>query len=291
MGAAITASAKLRVVTTTADFGSIASAVGGKDVTVTVLARPTEDPHYVDAKPSFIVQLNRADVLIEGGAELEVGWLPPLVRGARNRKIGHGAPGRIEAAEGLQLLGIPDKLDRSQGDIHASGNPHFMVDPVRAGLVAERVAAIFAKLDPKAASRYRANLVSFKDRLDGRIVKWKSQLAPYKGTSIVAYHDSWIYFAARFGLKLELYLEPKPGIPPSPSHLARLAVQMKEQDVKAVLVEPYVNRKTAGRVTTRTAATLVDVTHFPGGLKGTEEGYIQMMDQIVDSLAKALGSS
>jgi len=286
---ATTAHAKLNVVVTTPDLASIAKEIGGDRIELATLARPTEDPHFVDAKPSFIVKLNRADAVIEGGAELEIGWLPPLIDGARNTKLDSGKPGHIACNEGVQLLEVPSTLDRSKGDIHAAGNPHFMIDPVNAKIVARHIADSFCKLDPKSTDDYQANLKKFSDALDAKIAEWLKTLAPFKGQQIVGYHNSWPYFAERFGLKIDLFLEPKPGIPPSPSHLAELIGKMKANKIHVIMVDAYVNRKTAETVAQNTDAIVVDVSQFPGGLKGTEGGYIQLLDRVVNGLAKALG--
>ncbi len=288
LGCAGNTQAKLNVVATTPDFAAIAEEIGGKLVDITTLARPSEDPHFVDAKPSFIVKLNRADVLLEGGAELEIGWLPPLLSGARNPKIAAGTPGDVRCNEGVQMLEVPGALDRSQGDIHAAGNPHFMVDPVNARIAAQHIADAFAKLDPKQATTYQANLKKFTAALDTKLAEWQKQLAPSKDAPIAAYHNSWPYFARRFGLQIDLFLEPKPGIPPSPAHLAEIITKMKEEKVKVVFHDPYLNRRTAESVAESTGATVVDVAQYPGGAKGSEGGYIPMMDYLVNAVAKAL---
>jgi zinc/manganese transport system substrate-binding protein len=278
------------VVATTPDFGAIASAVGGSEVSVTTLAKPTEDPHFVDAKPSFILKLNRADALIEGGADLEIGWLPALLDQARNNKLAAGAPGRISCSQGVQLVEVPATLDRSKGDIHAAGNPHYLTDPYNAKIVATHIAEGFSNLDPKSAETYRNNLKRFNEQLDAKLNEWQSLMAPFKDQQIVAYHDSWPYFARRFNLKLDLFLEPKPGIPPTPVHLAEVILHMRSDHIRAILVEPYQNRKTAQTVAADTGAAVVDVAQFPGGVKGTEGGYIELMDYDVHAVAKALGA-
>ncbi len=288
--AALPAYAKLDVLVTTPDLASIAQVVGGRDVAITALARPTEDPHFVDARPSFIVKLNRADALIEGGAQLEIGWLPPLLEGARNKRIEAGAPGRILGNEGIGMLEVPGKLDRSEGDIHAAGNPHFVVDPVNAIIIARHLADAFARLDAHNAAAYQANAKRFIDELNAKLVEWQRTLAPFKGTSIVAYHNTWVYFARRFGLVIDTFLEPKPGIPPTPAHLAEVITKMKDQKLRAIIVEPYQNRRTAATVAADTGAQVLDFTQFPGGVKGTEGGYIPMMDYLVTTLAKALAA-
>ncbi len=286
-----TTQAKLNVVCTTPDLASLVEAVGGKEIKLTTLARPTEDPHFVDAKPSFIVKLNRADVLVEGGAELEIGWLPPLLQGARNDKIQSGQPGRILANQGIRMLEVPTTLDRSLGDIHPAGNPHFLVDPDNARIVAQHVAESFCALDAADCASYQANLKQFLGALDAKMAQWEQQLAPFKGRHVVAYHNSWVYFAKRFGLSIDLFLEPKPGIPPSPAHLASVISQMKAENARVIIVDPYLNRRTAETVARDTNAIVVDVAQFPGAIKGTEGGYIALMDYLVNSMAKALGAT
>jgi zinc/manganese transport system substrate-binding protein len=282
--------AKLNVVATTPELGSIASEVGGEHITLTTLAKPTEDPHFVDAKPSFIVKLNHADVLVEGGAELEIGWLPALLDQSRNSKLAAGAPGHVSCVQGVQLLEVPSTLDRSKGDIHAAGNPHYLVDPVNAKIAAQHIADGFCAVDEKSASAYRANLKKFTDAIDAKLAEWQRVMAPFKGQQIVAYHNSWPYFGERFGLRIDLFLEPKPGIPPTPTHLAEVITKMKSDHVHVILVDPYLNRKTAETVARNTEAQVVDVTQFPGGVKGTEGGYIPMMDYLVNVISKALAA-
>jgi zinc/manganese transport system substrate-binding protein len=284
-----TGEAKLNVVATTPDLGAIANEIGGAQINLTTMARPTEDPHFVDAKPSFIVRLNRADVLIHGGADLEVGWLPKLVEQARNAKIVGAAKGEVRCCEGVQMREVPEQLDRSAGDIHAAGNPHFLVDPENAKIVAHHIADAFAALDTANAAAYQANAKKFHDAIDAKLAEWQAKLAPFKGQHVVAYHNSWLYFAERFGLKIEIFLEPKPGIPPSPAHLATVMAKMKEVNARVVIVDPYLNRKTAETVARDTGAQVVAVTQFPGGVKGTEGGYIALMDYLVNSLAAAMG--
>jgi len=286
----LTAEAKLHVVATTPDIASIAAEVGGDEISLTTLARPTEDPHFVDAKPSFIAKLNRADVLLQGGAELEIGWLQPLLQGSRNPRIAGGAAGNVRCNEGVTMLEVPTVLDRSQGDIHAGGNPHFLVDPVNAVIVARHIADVFAQLDPSHATVYLENARRFIEHLNERMAEWERMLAPFKGEAIVAYHNSWPYFAKRFGLRLDLFLEPKPGLPPTPAHLADVIARMKEGGAKVIVVDPYLSRKTAERVADETGARVVQVTHFPGGVEGTDGGYIAMMDYLVESIADALAS-
>jgi zinc/manganese transport system substrate-binding protein len=246
------------VVATTADLGALARAIGGDQIDVKVLAKPTEDPHFVDAKPSHIVTLNRADVLIDGGAELELGWLPPLMESARNSKIQPGAPGRIVASQGIEMLEVPVNFDRSKGDIHALGNPHFLVDPVRAKIVAAHIADQLSKVQPASAATFANNLTAFSTALDAKHATWQKMLEPYKGAKIVSYHRDFVYLANRFNLTVLETLEPKPGIAPSPAHLAHVISAMRADNAKVILVQPYQNRKTAETVARQTNAQVLD---------------------------------
>jgi zinc/manganese transport system substrate-binding protein len=279
---------KLQVVATTPDLGALAREIGGDRIELITLAKPTEDPHFVDAKPSFIVRLNRADALIEGGAELEAGWLRPLLEGARNAKLEPGQPGRIVAAEGLALLDVPAALDRSQGDIHAAGNPHYLTDPENAKVVAAHIARAFAALDAGGGATFNRNLQAFNARLDRKLAEWRQLLAPYRGRPIVTYHNYWVYFGRRFEFPMDLYLEPKPGIPPTPAHLAEVITRMKAQDIRLIAVQPYQNRKTAETVAARTGATVLDWPSFPGGKDAGD--YEAWIDHLVQSIAQGFSN-
>ena len=289
-GTGSSASAQLRVVATTPDLASLAREIGGARVSVVALAKPTEDPHHVDAKPSHIVTLNRADALIEGGAELELGWLPPLLENSRNARIASGAPGRIVASEGVTMLEIPTSFDRSKGDIHSLGNPHILIDPVNVKIIARNIADHFAQIDPKSAATYRDNLAKFNTKVDAKLADWQKQLAPYRGAGIVTYHKDFGYLAQRFGLNVVETLEPKPGISPSPAHLAQVIRKMRATNAKVILVQPYQSRRTAETVARQTGAVVLDATQQPGG-RGETATYFDMMDNLVNSLADALRTS
>src|ERR1700681_4607138 len=288
-GTGASASAQIRVVATTPDLGSVAKEIGGDKVSVVALAKPTEDPHYVDAKPSHIVTLNRADVLIEGGAELELGWLPPLLENSRNSKISAGAPGRIVASDGVTMLEIPTSFVRSKGDVHSLGNPHFMIDPVTVRIIARNIASHFAQIDPKNASTYNGNLSRFNTKLDAKYAEWQKELAPYRGARIVTYHKDFIYFADRFGLNIVDELEPKPGIAPSSAHLAQVIGKMKAGNAKVILVQTFKTRKTTETVARQTGATVLDTPEQPGAANNTTT-YFDMMDNLVRTLANGLGA-
>lgn len=281
------AHAKLNVVSTLPDLAAIAREIGGDKVEVTAMAKPTEDPHFVDARPSFVVQLRTADLLIEGGAELEIGWLPPLLQNARNPKIEVGKPGRVQASEGIRLMNVPANVTRAAGDVHALGNPHFMVDPIIAKAVAQHIARSFAALDAPNAAFYDANAKQFEATINAKLQEWGTALLPFKGQKVVAYHDSWPYFAHRFGVEIDIFLEPKPGIPPSPSHLAEVIGQMKAVKSKAIIVEPFHDKKIAEKVASSTGAKVVEFAQYPGAFSGTES-YVKLMDTLVSRLAAAM---
>jgi zinc/manganese transport system substrate-binding protein len=283
----LSAHAKLKVVATLPDLASLAREVGGDKVEVSAMAKPTEDSHFVDARPSFVVQLRDADVLIDGGAELEIGWLPPLLQNARNPKIEVGKPGRVQASQGIRLMNVPTNATRAAGDVHALGNPHFMVDPIIAKTVALHIAQAFSALDPANATAYDANYKKFEATINAKLQEWGAAMQPFKGQNVVAYHDSWVYFAHRFGLNIDTFLEPKPGIPPSPSHLAEVIEKMKTQKIKAIIIEPFHDRKIAEKVASSTGAKVVDFAQYPGGLPGTDS-YVKLIDRLVANLSAAL---
>ena len=283
------AQAKLNVVTTLPDYAALASAIGGDKIEITAMAKPTEDPHFVDARPSFVVKLRSADVLIEGGAELEIGWLPPLLQNARNAKIETGAPGRVVASQGIRLMDVPANVTRAAGDVHAMGNPHFMVDPIIAKAVAQHIAQAFAAVDAANAAAYQANYKKFEATIDAKLQEWGAKMLPFKGANVVAYHDSWVYFAHRFGFEIDTFLEPKPGIPPSPAHLAEVIAKMKANKSKAIIVEPFHNRKIAEKIAASTGAKIAEFAQFPGALPNTES-YVALIDALVSRLAATLAN-
>src|SRR5437764_1106340 len=203
LACALSAESKLNVVATLPDFGAVARAIGGDKVAVTVMAKPTEDSHFVDARPSFVVQLRTADALVEGGAELELGWLPPLLQNARNPKLDPGKPGRIMASEGIRLMNVPANVTRAAGDVHALGNPHFMTDPIIAKAVAQHIARSFSAIDPPNAARYAERAQAFESAINAKLQEWGTAMLPFKGQKVVAYHDSWPYFAHRFGIDID----------------------------------------------------------------------------------------
>jgi zinc/manganese transport system substrate-binding protein len=275
--------AKLNVVATLPDLAAIAREIGGDKIEATSIGKAGEDPHFVQAKPGYIVMLNRADVLIENGLDLEIGWLPALLDQTRNPKIRPGAPGRIVAAEGVPLLERPAQpVTRAMGDVHPGGNPHFLLDPERGKIAAKNICDGLSRVDPKDADEFRANLETFNRRVDEAMAGWQTLLAPFRGAHIVTYHRSMSYLAERFGLNVINTIEPKPGIPPSPSHLAELIEQMKAHNVKVILMEVWHERRTPALVAQKTGARLLEVPTQSAG------DYLSVCDGIVKQLAAAL---
>jgi ABC-type Zn uptake system ZnuABC Zn-binding protein ZnuA len=283
-------SGRLNAVATTPDLAALVREIGGASVDVKALAKPTEDPHYVDPKPSHIVTLNRADLLIEGGAELELGWLPPLLESARNSRIALGAPGRIVASHGVTMLEIPTTFDRSKGDVHALGNPHFMLDPLNVKVIAAQIAERLAQLRPASAETFRANARAFEAALDAKFADWQRQLAPFAGAKLVTYHKDFAYLAQRFQFDIVQTLEPKPGIAPSPAHLATVISTMRATGARVILVQPFQNRRTAETVARQAGAVVLDVPQQPGAVANTDT-YFALMDHLVRTIATALASN
>ena len=277
------ASADVRVVTTIPDFGAIAQAVGGNHVTVTALVKPTQDPHFVDAKPSLVVALNRADLLLTAGMELEGGWLPPLISGARNRDIMPGAKGYLECATLIKPMDVR-AVDRAQGDIHPGGNPHFWVDPRNGLRLAAGIAKQLGEIDPDHAADYNAGRDKFVAALKQAMAGWEKALAPLKGTRVVVYHESWVYFLDWCGFVQAGALEPKPGIPPTPSHVASLIKQVSGQGVKYMVQESFYPTQLSSLFAAKSGAAL-KVLPTMTGAQGTKS-YIEMINIIVKELTK-----
>jgi ABC-type Zn uptake system ZnuABC Zn-binding protein ZnuA len=281
------ASAGLKVIATTSDLASLASEVGGDKITVDSIAKGYQDPHFVEAKPSFVIKLNSADLLIAVGRELEIGWLPPLVNQARNAKVQPGGPGYLDASSTVRILDIPTgQLTRAMGDVHPSGNPHYWLDPGNGVAIAKAIAAKLAAMDPANAAYFQQRVADFERRLNAADVRWKAALAPYKGVKVVTYHRSWPNFVDHFGFDVVGYVEPKPGIPPSPSHTLDLIAEMKRQNVKIILVEPYFDLKTPNSIASNTGAQVVVLAPSVGAEKEITD-YIKLFDYDVKTLVAA----
>ena len=287
---ALPATATVRVVSTIQDFASIADSVGGKRVETFSLSRGYQDPHFVEPKPSFILKLSRADLLIVAGLDLEVGYLPPLLDQSRNAKIRPGSPGYLDASIGCDILERPaGVVTRAMGDVHPFGNPHYWLDPNNGRVIARAIAAKLSAIDPPGAAEYGSNLAAFEAKLAEAEKKWEAALAPYAGTELVTYHNSWPNFLKRFRLKAAGYVEPKPGIPPSPAHTVELINLMNARKVPVILMEPYFDERSPRSVAQKTGATLLRFVPSVGGVPQAKD-YIALFDYDVKILADALAA-
>jgi len=279
---------KLNVVATTEDLAAIAREVGGDKITVESIARGYQDPHFVEAKPSFILKLQKADLLIAVGRELEIGWLPPLVTQSRNRKIQVGAEGYLDASAKARILDIPTgQVTRAEGDVHPQGNPHYWLDPENGKIVARSIADKLSQIRPTDRAYFDQRSNDFTARVSEAEKRWLAAMAPYKGTKVVTYHRSFPNFADRFGLDVIGYVEPRPGIPPTPQHTLDLMTEMKRQNVKLVLVEPYFDLKTPNAIGRDTGAEVLVMPPSVGGVKEASD-YLKLFDYDINLVIAAL---
>ncbi len=279
--------ADLKVATALEDLASVAQFVGGKHVTATSLCKGYQDPHFVPAKPSLMKAIQNADVFISVGLELDGGWLPLVIPGSRNPKIQPGAKGFIDASEEINVLEKPvGTVSRAEGDIHPLGNPHYYVDPANLEVVADHLARVFGELDPTNADDYTANAKAFDEKMEKALKGWEADLKPYKGTSIVVYHENFVYFSTRFGLKLFGTVEPKPGIPPNPRYLTETAEAMKAAGVKVVLYQPYYDADAAQQLAKKAEGTAYEIPTEVGGVPKAKDVFSKF-DFIVSTLVKA----
>src|SRR5215210_4135001 len=284
----VTGAAPLKVVTTTSDLASLAQEIGGDKVTVTGLAKGYQDPHWVDPKPSFILAVSRADLLIVIGRELEIGWLPPLITNSRNAKVQLGARGYLDASMNVKILEIPTgQITRAMGDVHPSGNPHYWLEPDNGRRIAQAIRDKLGALDPADRAYFAQRYSDFDRRLTDASKRWDAAMAPYKGTKIVTYHRSWPNFMERFGLDVMGYVEPKPGVPPSPTHTLELIAEMKRQGAKLIVVEPYFDTKTPQSIAGQVGGKVLILSPSVGGTKEATD-YIQLFEYDVKTLAAAL---
>jgi zinc/manganese transport system substrate-binding protein len=282
------ANAAVNVMASTEDLADLTRQVGGDKVKVESIARGYQDPHFVEAKPSFILKLAKADLLVVVGRELEIGWLPPLIQQSRNAKIQPGAEGYLDASLTAKILEIPTgQITRAMGDVHPAGNPHYWLDPGNGRKVAKAIVDKLSKMDAANAAYFQSRYADFDKRLAEAEKRWDVQMAPYKGLKVVTYHRSWPNFTDRFGLDVIGYVEPRPGIPPSPSHTIDLIGEMKRQQVKILLVEPYFDLKTPQSIARETGAKVVVMSPSVGGEKEITD-YIALFDYDVKLLTAAI---
>ncbi|WP_440999436.1 metal ABC transporter substrate-binding protein [Fodinibius sp. SL11] len=287
LGLSSIVSAQIKVVTTLPDLASITRYVGGDQVEVFSIAKGYQNPHFVDPKPSYIVKLSRADMFVTVGLDLEKGWAPQLVESSRNSDIQQGSAGYVDASEGISLLQVPQNINPEEGDIHIYGNPHYWLDPLRGKQVAENIHKHLIDIAPEHRKQFTQNLDQFKKRIDEKMTQWQEKMKPYKGTSIIAYHNEWVYFEKRFGLEIVDFLEPKPGIPPTPSQLVNVIKKVESQNIPVLINSPYFSSKSPKVVARNTGIELVKLSTMTGGYDEIEN-YIDLFDYNINTLIEAL---
>ena len=290
LAAPVSATAEIKIITSTQDLASLVTEIGGDKVSVEALARGYQDPHYVEAKPSFVLKLYSADLLVVVGRELESGWLPPLITQSRNAKLQPGGAGYLDASQTARILDMPTgPITRAMGDVHPQGNPHYWLDPENGRRIAKAIQSKLSQLSAGDAGYFAQRYTDFDRRLKEAEAGWKAALAPYAGTKVVTYHRSWSNFAAAFGLDVVGYVEPKPGIPPSPAHILTLIHEMKRQGIKLILVEPYFDLRKVNAIARDTGAKVLVLPPSVGGVKQASD-YIRLFDYNVDLLVSTVKS-
>lgn len=281
------ADAKLRVVATLSTFADLAQTIGGEHVTVSAIASPKFNPHFIEPKPSDVLKVKRAELFVHAGLDLEL-WRWPLLDAAGNRDVMPGGPKELDLSHGIELLEVPDRaVSRAEGDIHLYGNPHYWLGPENARIMAKAICDKFCAVDPTRCPAYHANLEAFADRLEQRMPQWRKQLAPYSGQELVGYHNEWPYLMEFTGLKLDKFLEPKPGIPPTPRQVGFIEAYIKEHDIRGIVQPTYFPQETTQAVARRTGAKVVTLCQSVRELPACSD-YLAMMDYNVEQLVTAL---
>lgn len=281
--APVAAAEPISVATTTADLAALAKAVGGERVSVESISKGFQDPHYVEAKPSYMRTLNRARLLLSIGLQLEIGWLPLLVQGARNPSLI-----QVDLSNGITVLERPTgPISRAQGDIHPEGNPHYWLDPRNGSIIARKIAQELKAVTPSDGASFDENLKRFENDLNSRRQKWEQRMAPFRGTEVVAYHKQWEYLAHWLGLNIIDYVEDKPGIPPAPQHMANLIRTMQQKKIKALLVANFTSPTIPQSVAEKAGAKMVILPASVGGEKGIDS-YVDLFETIVAKLTENL---
>src|SRR6202166_1749463 len=285
------ADSKIRIMTATTDLASLAQEIGGDKVDVESVARGYQDPHFVDPKPSFLLKLSKAELLIVVGLELEIGWLPPLITQSSNPRIQVGAPGYLDASRFAKILEIPTgQVTRAEGDVHPLGNPHYWLDPENGLRIAKGIADKLSEMRPEDAAHFAQRYADFEQRLKQADQRWLAEMAPYAGRKIVTYHRSWPNFAEHFHLNVVGYVEPRPGIPPSPQHTVELIQQMKREHVKVIVVEPYFDLKTPNAVARETGGQVLVLPPSVGGEKEITD-YFKLFEYDISKLKQAFDAT
>jgi ABC-type Zn uptake system ZnuABC Zn-binding protein ZnuA len=277
----------IKVVTTTTDTKSITELIGGNKVSVSSIATGYQNPHFVDPKPSYIISLTKADMFVTVGLDLETGWSPQLLSSSRNNKIQKGAAGYVDASAGVNLLQVPSSANRAEGDIHIFGNPHYWLDPLNGKIIARNIANGLERVDPSNKAFYEANLQAFNVKIDAKLKEWQGKMAPYRGAKIIAYHNEWVYFETRFGLQIVDFMEPKPGIPPSPSQLVKVIKEIKANNIKVIISSPYFSTSSSDVVSKQTGVKELTLATSVGGFDAIKN-YFDLFDYNINQLTATL---
>jgi len=278
---------KIKVVTTTTDLRSITELIGGDKVSVSAIASGYQNPHFVDPKPSYIIGLSQADVFVTVGLDLETGWSPQLLSSSRNTKIQKGANGYVDASTGVSLYQVPNAANRAEGDIHIYGNPHYWLDPMNGKQIARNIANGLEKVDPSNRDYYEKNLADFNKKIDDKMKEWQAKMAAFKGAKIIAYHNEWVYFEKRFGLEIVDFMEPKPGIPPTPSQLVKVIGEIKSNKIKVIISSPYFTTSSSDVVTKQTGSKTLTLATSVGAFESIKN-YYDLFDYNIKQLTDAL---
>ena len=277
----------IKVVTTTTDLKSITELLGGNKVSVSSIASGYQNPHFVDPKPSFIISLSSANLFVTVGLDLETGWSPSLLTSSRNPRIQKGSAGYVDASEGVGLLQVPSSLNRGEGDIHIYGNPHYWLDPYNGKVIARNIADGLERVDPSNKTFYEANLQAFFKKINDKMAEWQAKMAPFKGSKIIAYHNEWCYFEKRFGLEIVDFMEPKPGIPPSPSQLVKVIKEVAANHIKVIISSPYFTTSSSDVVAKQTGVKELTLATSVNAFDSVKD-YFSLFDYDINQLLSVL---
>ncbi len=284
---ALATAGTIKVVTTTTDLKSITELIGGNKVSVSSIATGYQNPHFVDPKPSYIINLSNADMFVTVGLDLETGWSPQLLTSSRNTKIQKGGAGYVDASESIGLLQVPTSANRGEGDIHIYGNPHYWLDPLNGKVIGRNIANGLERVDPSNKAIYESNLQAFFNNIDIKMRQWQAVMAPFRGSKVIAYHNEWVYFENRFGLKIVDFMEPKPGIPPTPSQLVKVIGEVKANNIKVIISSPYFSTSSADVVAKQTEIKVLTLATSTGAFPSIKN-YFDLFDYDVNQLAAVL---
>ena len=283
IGTSAANASKINVVTTTPDLKSIAESIGNDKVEVFSIATGFQNPHFVDPKPSYIIKLSKADIFVTVGLDLETGWSPQLLSSSRNPKIQKGSDGYVDASVGVTLLQVPSSINRGEGDIHIFGNPHYWLDPLNGKQIAKNICDALEKISPENKALFEANLIAFNAKIDLKLKEWTTKISPYKGAKIIAYHNEWCYFEQRFGLIILDFLEPKPGIPPTPTQLVKIISEVKSNNIKVIISSPYFTTSSSDVVSSQTGVKSLILGTSVGAFDSIKD-YFDLFEYDIDKL-------